>query len=66
MNEQQRIVYMNAQILCCQIEFEAMKSANHVRRSENLADAYDEKAFMDLINRNGLGHNACITELVGH
>ena len=66
MTEEQRIVYMQAHILCVQIEFEAMKTFNHERRSNGLADAYDEKAFMDLIENSQIGHNVCITELVGH
>lgn len=54
MNEQQRCIWLQSQIACALIEMEAMKAANVERESEGKALAYDEEAFMNLINRYGI------------
>ena len=65
MNEQQRIVYMQAQIASALIEMEGMKAENMSRSHNGEAMAYGEGEFFALIDKHMLGHNATLTELWG-
>ena len=57
------IAYVNSQSTCALIELESMKSENSTRILNNQALAYDEKAFVDLIDKYQLGHNSVVTNL---
>jgi len=39
---------------------EAMKAENEKRKTEGLSLAYEEKDFMEILNRNGLDYNSMI------
>jgi hypothetical protein len=57
-----RITQVGAQVSCAQIEMMAMYTANRERELEGKAFAYDEKAFIDLIDKYALGTNAVILQ----
>ena len=40
-----------------------MKAANHDRKSDGLALAYDDEAFAEIPDRFGIGHNAVVDVL---
>lgn len=61
MNEAQQVVYLEAQIMCARIEMEGMKSENIERVRNGHAQAHDESAFMDVIEKWGIHHNAVLT-----
>lgn len=58
MTEEQKAAYVNAQAVAARIELESMLAANSERRSSGYADAYDEKAFLSLIDKYDLHHNS--------
>ena len=60
MNADEAVAYVYSQSVCALIELEAMKAANRDRQGRCEADAYDEKAFFDLIERYGIHHNGVI------
>ena len=63
MTEQQNIVYMEAQILACQIEMQAMIAENkHCEQLERIIP-YGEEAFMKLFERYPISHNDVISQL---
>lgn len=45
MNQEQRIVFINAQVVCAQAEIEGMKALNQDRLSKGHTIAYDDEAF---------------------
>ena len=65
MTEEQRLVYVRGMLLQAEIEMQAMIAANKEREADGKSLAYDEKAFMDLIERQGVHHNALVSELCG-
>jgi hypothetical protein len=46
------------------IEMQGMIAANKERESQGYALAYSEEAFMELIKRQGLGHNQRVTNIL--
>jgi hypothetical protein len=60
MNEQNRAIYIQSQIACAMIEIEAMKAENAQRESAGQAISYGYNAFICLIERYGLHHNAIL------
>lgn len=50
-----------ARIARAQIRVEAMKAANAERADRGLAPAYGEDAFLNIIDEEGIGHNATIS-----
>ena len=58
MNENQRTAYIFSQSVAAMAEIEAMKAANTYREMRGETIAYDEAAFMHVINQYGLGTNA--------
>ena len=54
------IAYQQSMAVGAQIELEAMKSENALREQNNEAPAYGHEAFMELIERYGLGHNTIL------
>ena len=53
-------VYIQSQIACAMIEMEAMKAANSQHPTDQ---PYEEKAFLDLIDKYGIYHNAVVGTL---
>ena len=66
MDDAQRLVYVQGRIMAAEIEMQAMIVENKMREMNNLGPAYDEAAFMNLLNEYGLHHNTLLTEIVGH
>ena len=58
--DEQKAAYIHSQVACAMIEMFAMKAANHEREQQGYAHAYGEDAFMELIDRYGISHNAVI------
>lgn len=63
MTEGQKIVFIQSQIACAQIEMESMKAENIVRAAQFRAPAYYEKHFLDLIAKYSLDHDAVMIYL---
>jgi len=63
MDKDQRIAYINAMVVCAQIEAMGMQAENKYREECGKQIAYDEKSFMDVINKYGIHHNAVIEYL---
>ena len=61
MTEAQQAAYIQSQSACALIEMEAMKAENTYREMRGETIAYNEKAFLDLIERYGIHHNAVIS-----
>ena len=59
----QNIAYVITQMTSAMIELEAMKAANTTRSIQGEALAYSEQAFVELIDKYQLSHNAVITNL---
>ena len=57
------MTYQESQIACALIELEAMKVANLTRERDGQSPAYREEAFMALIDKYQLSHNAVLTNL---
>lgn len=66
MDAAQRIAFVTAQAIAAEIEMVSMRAANAERESNGFSPAYGEKAFIDLIDKYGLSHNALIVTLTGH
>lgn len=62
-DQSRRIVLTQSQIMCCEVELVAMQTLNGQRESEGKALAYDEAAFMALIDKYGLGHNDVVRQM---
>jgi hypothetical protein len=58
MTPEQRAAYVNAQTAAALIELESMKAANREREMHGHALAWNEEAFLELIEKYGLHHNA--------
>lgn len=63
MNEQE--IYLLSQITCAQIEMNAMMAENQQRQHLGQAMAYTEEAFIELIEKYDLSHNAVLSYLRG-
>jgi hypothetical protein len=61
MTEDQQAAYVNAQAAAAQIHATAMVAANKEREADGKALAYDEAAFMKLLDDYGLHHNTLMT-----
>lgn len=66
MDETQRAAFLQAQAACALIEMEAMKAANKEREQQGYSLAYDEAAFMAVIDKYGIHHNAALFTLGNH
>ena len=60
MNEEQRIVYMNGQIACAQIEAMGMAAENAYWISIGQSPAYRMEDFENVINKYGIHHNSML------
>ena len=55
------LTYLQSMNTAAQIELQSMLAANRVREINNEAHAYNEEAFMGLIDKYGLGHNSVVS-----
>lgn len=60
---EKRVAYINAQIVCAQIEAMGMVAENKFREYNGLPVAYKDEDFSSLINKYGIRHNAVIEYL---
>lgn len=70
MNEEQRIAFVQAQVMCAQIKLQGMVSANIQAsitrdRHEKFALPYQQDDFDRLIEEFGLDHNTVMSTLTG-
>jgi hypothetical protein len=54
MIDEQRLIYVRSILLQAEIEMQAMIAENKIREAEGKSLAYDEEAFMNLIEKYGL------------
>jgi hypothetical protein len=66
MDREQCIEYVRSQTISTMIELEAMKMENFERKSRGEALAWDHVAFIGLIDKYQLSHNAVITNLYAY
>jgi hypothetical protein len=57
----QKAAYVFAQAVAAQAEIEGMKAENTQREAQGYSIAYDAHAFLSVIERYGLHHNAIIS-----
>ena len=57
----QNVAYVNSQIASAMIELEAMKATNAERELHGQAQAWNEDAFISLIDKYQLDHNRVLT-----
>ena len=60
MTENQKAAYIIAQSVSAYAEIESMKALNIYRDRQGETIAYDEKAFLDVIEKYGIHHNGVL------
>lgn len=65
MTDEQKAAYIQSQSACALIEMHAMAAENSEREQQGLAQAYDGEAFMEVIERYGIHHNAVMETFSG-
>lgn len=63
MTPEGNVVYVRGMLLQAEIRMQGMVAENKVREQQGLSIAYDEKAFVDLIEELGVHHNSLVTQL---
>ena len=58
MDKESELLYFKMRMLQAEIEMQAMIADNKTREQEGLSLAYGETAFMNLIEKYGIHHNA--------
>ena len=61
MTPEQQAAYINAQTACATIEATGMQAENMQRALRGESMAYDEEAFMSVIDRYGIHHNSVMS-----
>jgi len=61
MTPEQEASYVNSQTACALIRMEGMKAENEFRQQQGLTIAYDEAAFLAVIEEYGIHHNAVVS-----
>ena len=61
MTSEQQAAYIFAQSVCAMADIAGMQAENQSRLHRGEAIAYAEQAFLDVINRYGISHNAVIS-----
>lgn len=61
MTPEQKAAYVIAQSVCAMAEIESMKALNTYRQMRDETIAYDEEAFLTVIDKYGISHNAVLT-----
>jgi len=65
MTEEQKIVFIQSQILCATAEIQGMVAENSDRLARDGNVSYTAECFMDVPSRYGLEHNQVIEYLKG-
>lgn len=65
MTPEQSAAFIHAQSVAAQVTAFGMIAANKERESKGFALAYDEKAFIDLIDEFRIGRNTVLTSFQG-
>lgn len=60
MTDEQKVVYINSQVICAQIEMEAMKVENRRNEIGGFSPTYVGEDFRDIVGRFGISHNAVL------
>jgi len=63
MDKEQRIAFINSQVVCANAAIEGMKAENSERLSKGYSIAYDDEAFCKVPAEYGLEHNQVIEYL---
>lgn len=63
MDKEQRIAFINSQVVCATAAIEGMKAENSDRLSKGYSIAYDDEAFCKVPAEFGLEHNQVIEYL---
>ncbi|MEA3242868.1 MAG: hypothetical protein U9Q19_05430 [Pseudomonadota bacterium] len=61
MTPEQAAAYVHAQAVAATAAIESMKAANTLREMQGKTIAYDEQAFLSVLEQYGLHHNAVMT-----
>ena len=61
MTPEQKAAYINAQAVCTQAEIAGMVAENMQREHLGQSMAYDDKAFLDVVDKYCVSHNAVLT-----
>jgi hypothetical protein len=62
---EQKAAYLNSQTACALIKMQSMMAENQERESQGKSLAYGEEAFLALIDKYGIHHNAAVRTLGG-
>lgn len=65
MTDEQKAAYVFAQAVCAMAEIESMKAANMERDAQGASMAYDEAAFLAVIEKWGIHHNGVLGQFHG-
>lgn len=60
MTDEQKAAFVFANAVAAMAEIESMKIANHERAMQNHSPAYNEAAFLTIIEKYGIHHNAML------
>ena len=60
MTDDQNVAYINSQVACAMITAMGMQAENQQRIHRGESLAYVEQAFLDVLDRYGIHHNAVI------
>lgn len=63
MNENQKAAFVQSQVACAMIEAMGMQAENEQRKITGNSMAFDQIAFLDLIDRYKIGHNDVLNYL---
>jgi hypothetical protein len=63
MISEENAAFINSQTACALIEMQGMVAANTLREDQGHTIAYDESAFLKLIEKYGIHHNAVLNRL---
>ena len=65
MDQNMRVAFVMSQVICATAEIEGMKAENSIAEACGRTIPYGEKAFNDVPNKYGLGHNDVLGHLRG-
>ena len=65
MTQEQQAAFIHAQSVCALAKIEGMKAENMICESLGHLMAYDEKAFVGVINTYGISHNSVLALFQG-
>ena len=63
MSDIERAAFLNSQVACAMIEAMGLHAENMQRQAVGNSMAYDEAAFVAIIEKYGIGHNAALSQL---